>query len=95
MLRYNPWARSLYERLTGGQKTRKKKAIVAVARKLLVRCWVMLLRNEPWRQRPGSRRQLQWLFHESSVLESGVGFAFRFGFGTACSSELMLIQEIG
>ena len=95
MLRYNPWARSLYERLTGGQKTRKKKAIVAVARKLLVRCWVMLLRNEPWQQAPGSRRQLQWLFHESSVLESGVGFAFRFGFGTACSSELMLIQEIG
>ena len=33
---------------TGGQKTRKKKAIVAVARKLLVRCWVMLLRKEPW-----------------------------------------------
>ena len=48
MLRYNPWARSVYERLTGGQKTRKKKAIVAVARKLLVRCWVMLLRKEPW-----------------------------------------------
>ena len=52
MLRYNPWARSVYERLTGGQKTRKKKAIVAVARKLLVRCWVMLLRKEPWRQAP-------------------------------------------
>jgi transposase len=48
MLRYNPWARSVYDRLTSGQKTRKKKAIVAVARKLLVRCWVMLLRKEPW-----------------------------------------------
>jgi transposase len=48
MLRYNPWAKSVYDRLTGGQQTRKKKAIVAVARKLLVRCWVMLLRNEPW-----------------------------------------------
>ena len=47
-LRYNPWAKSVYDRLTGGQKTRKKKAIVAVARKLLVRCWVMLLRQEPW-----------------------------------------------
>jgi len=47
-LRYNPWAKSVYDRLTGGQKTRKKKAIVAVARKLLVRCWVMLLRKEPW-----------------------------------------------
>jgi transposase len=50
MLRYNPWAKSVYDRLTGGQKTRKKKAIVAVARKLLVRCWVMLLRKEPWHQ---------------------------------------------
>ena len=50
MLRYNPWAKSVYDRLTGGQKTRKKKAIVAVARKLLVRCWVMLLRKEPWKQ---------------------------------------------
>lgn len=48
MLRYNPWAKSVYDRLTGGQKTRRKKAIVAVARKLLVRCWVMLLRKEPW-----------------------------------------------
>ena len=52
MLRYNPWAKSVYDRLTGGQKTRKKKAIVAVARKLLVRCWVMLLRKEPWHQEP-------------------------------------------
>jgi transposase len=48
MLRRNLWARAQYERLCGGQKTRKKKAIVAVARKLLVRCWVMLLRKEPW-----------------------------------------------
>jgi transposase len=50
MLRYNPWAKSVYDRLTSGQKTRKKKAIVAVARKLLVRCWVMLLRKEPWKE---------------------------------------------
>jgi len=60
MLRYNPWAREIYQRICGGQKTRKKKAIVAVARKLLVRCWVMLLRKEPWNkeimvnQPPGS-----------------------------------------
>ena len=49
MVRYNPWARSLYLRICGNQKTRKKKAIVAVARKLLVRCWIMLKRREPWR----------------------------------------------
>src|SRR5450432_1369851 len=47
-LRYNPWAREVYQRICGKQKTRRKKAIVAVARKLLVRCWVMLLRKERW-----------------------------------------------
>ena len=52
MLRYNPWAKSVYDRLCSRQKTRKKKAIVAVARKLLVRCWVMLLRKEAWRKDP-------------------------------------------
>ena len=39
MLQYNPWAAALYHRLCGGQKTRRKQAIVAVARKLLVLCW--------------------------------------------------------
>ena len=53
MLRYNPWARSVYDRLCSRQKTRKKKAIVAVARKLFVRCWVMLLRKEPWNKEAG------------------------------------------
>jgi len=48
MLRYNEWARTVYKRIRGKQKTRKKQAIIALARKLLVRCWVMLLRNEPW-----------------------------------------------
>ena len=48
MLRYNPWARAHYERIHGGQKTRKKQAIVAVARKLLVRCWAMLRDKAPW-----------------------------------------------
>ena len=50
MLRYNPWARSVYQRIYAGQKTRKKKAIVALARKLLVRCWGLLLRKEPWNE---------------------------------------------
>lgn len=48
MLRYNEWAATTYARICGGQKTRKKTAIVAVARKLLVRCWAMLLHNQPW-----------------------------------------------
>jgi transposase len=52
MLRYNPWARALYQRLTHGGKTRKKQAIVALARKLLVRCWAMLRDGTAWRADP-------------------------------------------
>jgi transposase len=48
MLRYNPWAVKVYQRISGGQQTRKKTAIIALARKLLVRCWAMLRRQEPW-----------------------------------------------
>jgi transposase len=50
MLRYNAWARTIYQRLTHGGKTRKKQAIVALARKLLVRCWAMLRDGTSWRQ---------------------------------------------
>jgi transposase len=52
MLRYNPWARTIYQRLTHGGKTRKKQAIVALARKLLVRCWAMLRDGLVWRADP-------------------------------------------
>src|SRR5205085_9274213 len=48
MLRYNSWARAAYQRLSRG-KARKKQAIVALARKLLVRCWAMLRDRTPWR----------------------------------------------
>jgi transposase len=48
MLRYNSWARAVYARLSRG-KARKKQAIVALARKLLVRCWAMLRDGQPWR----------------------------------------------
>lgn len=46
MLRYNPWAQAQYRRLTGGGLSRKKPAVVALARKLLVRCWAMLRTNQ-------------------------------------------------
>lgn len=49
MLRYNAWARAVYRRLTHGGKARKKQAIVALARKLLVRCWAMLRDGAAWR----------------------------------------------
>jgi hypothetical protein len=48
MQRYNPWAKAVYQRICANQKNRKKKAIIAVARKLLVRCWAMLLHETPW-----------------------------------------------
>jgi transposase len=48
MVRYNAWARNFYLRLTGGGQRRKKQAIVALARKILVRCWAMLRDKKPW-----------------------------------------------
>lgn len=49
MLRYNPWARETWLRLVRGQKNRRKKAIIALARKLLVRCWAMLRDRQAWK----------------------------------------------
>ncbi len=54
MLRYNSWARAVYARLSRGQ-ARKKQAIVALARKLLVRCWAMLRDGQPWRAEPQAK----------------------------------------
>jgi transposase len=51
MLRYNAWARSVFERLSRG-KARRKQAVVALARKVLVRCWAMLRDGAPWRPDP-------------------------------------------
>jgi transposase len=56
-LRYNPWVRQTYERISGGKKSRKKIAIVAVGRRLLVRCWAMLRDGTNWRA-PVARRGL-------------------------------------
>ena len=41
-LRYNPWARITYERIHGGKQVRRKKAAVALARRILVVAWAML-----------------------------------------------------
>jgi transposase len=56
MLRYNGWARAVYARLSRG-KARKKQAIVALARRLLVRCWAMLRDGAPWREGPEPKPQ--------------------------------------
>ncbi len=47
-LRYNPWARGVYERICGKQKTRKKKAGIALARKIAVIAWAMLRDEKDW-----------------------------------------------
>ena len=50
MLRWNDWARETYVRLLRGSPSRKKIAITAVARQLLVRCWAMLRDGTRWRE---------------------------------------------
>lgn len=48
-LRYNAWMRQVYESVRRGSASRKKIAIVAVARRLLVVCWAMLRDGTTWR----------------------------------------------
>jgi transposase len=48
--RHNAWAKSFVARISRGMRLRKKIAIVALARKLLVILWAMLRANEPWRE---------------------------------------------
>ena len=47
-LRYNSWAKGVYERISGKQKTRRKKAAIALARKLAVIAWAMLRDEMDW-----------------------------------------------
>ncbi|MFN2491720.1 MAG: transposase, partial [Pyrinomonadaceae bacterium] len=49
-LRYNPWMREVYQRVKRGSKARRKIAIIAVARRLLIRCWAMLRDGTRWRE---------------------------------------------
>ena len=46
-LRYNHWARDTWLRLQGNGLS-KKKAVVALARRILVRCWAILRTGTPW-----------------------------------------------
>jgi transposase len=51
-LRYNSWVREAFLRISGGKKSRRKIAIVAVGRQLLVRCWAMLRDGTIWQPPP-------------------------------------------
>jgi transposase len=44
----NPWMKQIFERICAGKADRKKKAIVAVARKLFVRLWAMDRDQKDW-----------------------------------------------
>jgi transposase len=45
----SPWMRRVYQRALGGKASRKRIAIVALARRLLIVCWAMLRDQAPWR----------------------------------------------
>jgi transposase len=57
--RHNAWARSFVARISRGMKLRKKIAIVALARKLLVILWAMLRDKAPWREKAPGRDPAQ------------------------------------
>lgn len=49
-IRHNPWMKTVYERVKRGSAARSRIAIVAVARRLLIRCWVMLRDGTTWNE---------------------------------------------
>jgi transposase len=49
MLKYNAHGRSVFQRINKGQKTRRKQAAVALARRILCWCWAMLRDGTDWR----------------------------------------------
>jgi len=51
-VRYNPWARAVFQRIGASRKERRKLAIVAVMRKLLVSAWAMLRDRRVYQPRP-------------------------------------------
>lgn len=50
MRRYNAWFEGIFDRVCRGAKTRKKIAVVAVARRILICCWAMLRDETDWRR---------------------------------------------
>lgn len=53
-LRHNAWMREVFDRVRRGSPARRRIAIIAVARRLLIRCWAMLREGRRWCP-PGSR----------------------------------------
>jgi len=59
-LRFNPRLRAVFDRTCRGMKKRRKIAIVATARRLLIWCWAMLRDGTAWKTAPpaGTGRRL-------------------------------------
>ena len=53
-VRHDSWARATFERLVGGSRnrSRRKIAIVALARRFLIRCWAMMRDRTTWQPTP-------------------------------------------
>jgi len=49
MRRYNPYLRSVFDNVCRGNRARRKIAVIAVARRLLICCWAMLRDGTRWR----------------------------------------------
>jgi len=52
--RYNRWLAEVFDQVCRGSKTRRKIAIVACARRLLIRAWAMLRDGTTWRDPPAA-----------------------------------------
>jgi transposase len=57
MLQYNPRGQQVFARISKGQKTRRKQAAVALARRVLVWCWAMLRDGMDWREGQGIKQE--------------------------------------
>jgi len=56
MLRNNARGSGVFKRISKGQKTRRKQAAVALARRVLVWCWAMLRDGTDWKDAPAPLR---------------------------------------
>lgn len=47
--RYNPWGQAVFDSIAKGHSSRRKQAVVALARRLLVRAWAIMRDGTTWR----------------------------------------------
>jgi hypothetical protein len=71
-VRNRTWMLEVYERIRRGSEKRKKIAIVAVARRLLVRLWAMLRDGTEWaKEKTSGKEALDLSLCPSSGCENG------------------------